>query len=283
MIWEIVKIGWKAWREHKVSGIPFFISGIVSTSVFLLLTLFVVHIISPELPGLILTGAIANVGREYIAQLFERYLENVDLIFSAILAAILLFVIFDAFFRAWGIKVCSDALKCDVKLVEGLWYAKSRYLPFLVYNLLLQSITFAGAIPLYYVIRGIDKTDIHSVVQSAIAFLVWAIVLMIVTSVILFLFTFVPYAIVLDGESVLTSIKKGYRVLRISITETVIFWLLLVLVGMLTWVPFYPLQLLGFVGFVVSHILSIIAAWLIVAPIVTSWWIELYKRKSKML
>ncbi|WP_456467661.1 hypothetical protein [Archaeoglobus sp.] len=37
-------------------------------------------------------------------------MENVDLIFSAILAAILLFVIFDAFFRAWGIKVCSDAL-----------------------------------------------------------------------------------------------------------------------------------------------------------------------------
>ncbi|WP_290597553.1 MULTISPECIES: hypothetical protein [unclassified Archaeoglobus] len=280
MIWETIRAGWEAWRRHKVTGIPFLISGLVSTAIFLSFALFLVFKISPEL---VLSGDMAEVNREYFTRLFERYLENLDLIFYLLLVGSFLFIIFDTLFRAWGIKVCFDALECKVGLLEGFKYAKSRYFPFLIYRLTVDIIVLAGLVPVYFIVKAIKIGDINSLVQSAIAFFLWGVVFLCLISVVFFLFTFIPYAIVLDGESVLSGIKKGLQVLRISIAETIVFWLLVILAGMVVGIPFQPLHYFGISGIVVGYALSAIVGWLTVAPITTAWWVELYKRKSKML
>lgn len=280
MIWEIIRAGWEAWRRHKVTGLPFLISGLVSTAIFLSFALFLVFKISPEL---ILSGDITEVNGEYLTQLFERCLENLDLIFYLLLVGSFLFVIFDTFFRAWGIKVCFDALECKVGLSEGFKYAKSRYFPFLIYRLMVDTVVLAGLVPVYFIVKAIKIGDVNSLVQSAIAFFLWGVVFLCLISVVFFLFTFIPYAIVLDGESVLSGIKKGLRVLRISIAETIVFWLLVILAGMVVGIPFQPLHYFGISGIVMRYAFSAIVGWLTVAPITTAWWVELYKRKSKML
>ncbi|WP_202319596.1 DUF7847 domain-containing protein [Archaeoglobus neptunius] len=283
MIWEIVRKGWYTWKEHKITCIPFFSYGVISSAIFLLLTAFIVYKISPELPELIFTGKIAGISEKYVGNLFTEYMENLDLIFSAIMVGILVYTITETFFKAWWIKVCSDALKCNVRLGDGLKHAKSRYFPFLRFNLLIQSAIFAGAVPLYHILKGVNPNNVHSLVYSALAFFLWMLLLLGLTSLIQFLFTFVPYAIVIDGEGTLSGIRRGYRVLRASVSETVIFWLFVVFTATLVGLPFYPLRFFGLKGVLISYALSAVSGWLIVGPITTLWWIELYKRKSKML
>ncbi len=280
MIGEIIKNGWRSWRNHKVSGIPFFISGIMSSMIFLIAIVSVVHIISPEFFGLAFSGKITE---EYIVGLFKRYLENLNVIFLVAVAAILAFIVVDTFLRAWGIKVCSDSLDCRVNLLEGVKYAKQRFVSFFIFNILVSTIVLATLTPLYFIFRGINWANDEEVVIAVVYSLTYGFIWLALVMAIYFILTFVPYAIVLDREGILGGVKRGFRVLSKSLAETVIMWLVVALAGMAVSIPLYPLKFLGTVGEIASFVLTTLLTWLVVTPITTMWWIDLYRRKAPQL
>ncbi len=280
MIWEIVKEGWNAWKSHKVSGVPFFISGIVSTSIFSGAAILLITLISPELFGVVLSGEFTE---EYLDRLIERYMENSDLIVSVALVAMVLFTVSDTFFRAWGIKVCSDSLSCQVSLSACLKYARSRYLPYLTFSLILLGVNLASLLPLYNFLKGVDWSGEEGIVAAVLFFVVYGLLWLGFVLFITFLVTFVPYAIVLDREGVVGGIRRGFKILSRSLMETIIFWLIVALVGTAVGVPFYPLKFLGTAGEIANFALTSVANWLVAMPITTMWWIGLYRRKASQL
>ncbi len=280
MIWEIVKKGWNSWRNHKVSGIPFFISGVVSSLIFLGTIVSVVYMISPELFELLLSG---DISEEYITELLERYAENFNTIVTVAGVAFILFVIVDTFFRTWGIKLCSSSLECKADLSETLRDARSRFLPFLTFNFMVGGIALAGLVPFYYIFRDVNWASSESVAVAVILSITYGFVWLGLVTVILFLTTFAPYAIVVDGRGVFDGIKRGFKVLSNSLAETVIMWLMVGLAGMAAGIPFYPLRFIGAVGEIASTVLTWIVTWLVISPVVTMWWVELYRRKASQL
>lgn len=281
MIWEIIKKGWNSWRSHKISSVPFFIRGVISTALLIGAVLFVVYTISPEVFEFVQSG---NITEEYVTDLILRYKKNIDFILLVAVAALFLYIISDSFFRVWGIKLCSDSLqKPTVSLRESFRYARSRYPPFVVFSLAIQGAIFTGLIPLYYIFRGIVLEDELSAVSAAALLVAYILIWSLLVVVLIFITTFAPYAIVLGGEGVLGGIRKGFRVLSNSLSETVIMWLFVALAGMALNVPFYFLKFLGPVGVTVNHIITPLLSWLVLWPITTMWWIELYRRKTLQL
>lgn len=86
--------------------------------------------------------------------------------------------------------------------------------------------------------------DSEMIVYYGISFLLWVIVVVLFVAALRFLFVFVPYAIVIDSKGTLVGIKKGVKVLRRNIADTVIMWLLVGLANMAVQISYYVLNLL---------------------------------------
>jgi hypothetical protein len=130
-------------------------------------------------------------------------------------------------------------------------------------------------------ILTVEAKNFVAMFYNAMSFVLWAMVSVVVMAIVQFLLTFAPYAIVIDGNGTLTGIKKGFWVLRRNFSDTVIMWLLVGVAGMALQVPLYPFKLLGVWGVVVGTIAVTLIAWILVMPITTCWWVELYRRGSK--
>ncbi len=94
-----------------------------------------------------------------------------------------------------------------------------------------------------------------------------------------FLFTYVPYAIVIENCGAVEGLRKGLRVLRRSFADTVIVWAIVGLLAFASSLVFFPLQYFGFTGEIVRSVLTALLNWLVVAPFTTFVWIQLYRSK----
>ncbi len=281
MIIEVVKDGAKAWNRHKISCVPFVASGLLSNLVIVLAAVILVAKVSPELPQRIVLG---DFDKEYLADVILKFHENIDLVFSTAVASYLLFVILDTFFRAAGIKICYDSLLCEANLFSALKCAKSRFGRLLAYRLAFSSIVIVLSLPAYFVLKGVDFSSKESILSAFFLFASWLIIFSSILALLIFVFTFVPYAIVLDNLGVVEGFKRGYRVLRKSLPETTVIWLLFSLLQFAaSYLIFYPLSSFGLVAKVFGYVLSSLTSWLIVMPVSTIWWSSLYARVTSKL
>ncbi len=101
---------------------------------------------------------------------------------------------------------------------------------------------------------------------------------MIYLAVVVFVFTFVPYAVIVDDLKAFEGIKKAVRTLRRGIGETMGMWAIVSVLYILYMLPFHPLKTLGEVGEIASTILTSLVGSFVVAPLTSMWWILLYIR-----
>lgn len=288
MRWEVIRAGWEAWRRHPVTAIPFILQGVSVIAASFLIFLGVVYAIIPELPEIILSGKISEKPEEAI-EIFARIAENIELLSLLFILWLLLVTAINTLFKAWWIKLCNDALENVANLQLAFQHAKSRFLPLFVYELIFAIIAAVAFFPIINLAAEIFENldtiskETEMIVYYGISFLLWTILLAILVATLSFLFTFVPYAIVIDGEKTLSGIKKGIKVLRRNIADTVIMWLLVGLAGMAGQAPVHLLKFLGFWGTIIGSTVAVIIGWVVVMPITTCWWVELYKWKSKTI
>ncbi|WP_456329363.1 DUF7847 domain-containing protein [Archaeoglobus sp.] len=289
MKWEVIRAGWEAWRRHPVTAVPFVLQGLSVIAVLLLIFLGVVYAIMPELPGVILSGKISEKPEEIIGEVFSRIAENIELISLLFILWLMLVTAVTTLFKAWWIKLCDNALECVANLQLAFQHAKSRFFPLFVYELIFAIITAVAfypiinlAVEIFENLETISK-ETEMIVYYGISFLLWTVLLAILVATLSFLFTFVPYAIVIDGERTISGIKKGIKVLRRNIADTVIMWLLVGLANMAVQIPYYVLKPLGVWGTITGSIVAVIIGWVVAMPITTCWWVELYKWKSKTI
>jgi len=206
-----------------------------------------VYAIMPELPGIILSGKISEKPKEVI-EIFERIAENIELISLLFILWLVLITAITTFFKAWWIKLCNNALECMANLRSAFQHAKSRFLPLFVYELIFAIITAVAFYPIINLAAEIFENfetigkETEMIVYYGISFLLWTVLLAILLVTLSFLFVFVPYAIVIDGEGTISGIKKGIKVLRRNIADTVIMWLLVGLANMAVQIPYYVLK-----------------------------------------
>lgn len=285
---DILRAGWEAWRRNPVTAVPFVLHGLSVIAVSIATLLSAIYAIMPELPAAILSG---DFGDEAFKQMFGEFLKrclgNIELLGVTFVFGLVIVAALAALFKAWWIKLCYDALEGKAILSTAFHHAKSLFVPLFKFELILTLLIGIAFIPLINL--GLDFfRNIHMLTKEAalyyvISFMIWSAFLGIFAIAIQFLFTFVPYAIVIDLKGTLSGIRRRVMVLRHNLVDTIIMWLLVGLAGMALQVAAYPFRFFGFWGTLAGTLVAVILGWVAVMPITTCWWVELYRRRSKTL
>jgi Cu/Ag efflux pump CusA len=81
------------------------------------MVLTVVYTISPELPEIVLSGKIMDEShKEIIGNIVKKYVSSFDFLIEVFLVWVVVATVLLTVFKAWWIKLCSEALDGDANL-----------------------------------------------------------------------------------------------------------------------------------------------------------------------
>jgi len=218
MISSLLKEGFEVWRRNLRLGIPFLISTtIVFASLFVFALLLVLYI-QPDIVDILASGKSVREAKELV----DKLLRKVDTIVTVALAYIAFASAVDSFFRAVGIRYCDDALSGEAKLTIALSHGRRRWIHFYAANALFLAAIIVPIYPIYWTLRSLPLSSEAEVLTAVIYVLVYFLVWLLYVSVLMLIYTYVPYAIVLDSLSVIPAFKVAFRVLRRRFATTIV-------------------------------------------------------------
>ena len=274
MIGEILREGFKVWRGNVAAGIPFFLGMLSNYVILVLFLLLILGMLDSALnlaPG--------DVSQEYINGIMREVASRWKLLALVGAAAFLIAFSINCFFMAAGIRLCFDAIESRFSLGRAFSYARTKFLSFLAANLVVFAIVMGGflAIVLLPVIPLVKfPLSDERIMAIGLMVILSMLIAIIYLAIVVFVFTFVPYAIIVDNLKAFEGIKKAVRTLRRGIGETIGMWAIVSVLYILYTLPFYPLKALGDVGELTSTILIGLLGSFVVAPLTSMWWILLY-------
>ncbi len=267
MISSLLREGFSIWLRNFRIAVPFLISAILSLIILGLWLIAVLYTVLPALPS--------RIDEEWLNAAINAVMNNLDFIVGSLVASIFVLTCVDSFFRTAGIKLCNDAIDSRASFSIAFSFAKSRW-----YRLLMVTIIFqiAAILPLYPLYKSLYIPKSHEelivlAIYTALYLLVWSVYV----SVLLFLYTYIPYAVVLEDCSIPTAARMGLTALKKALSTTVILWLVVALVAAVIHLPLYLLRLVGSYGAIVQPVASMILT-AFTAPLTTIWWILAYRK-----
>ncbi len=287
MLGEVLKGGFKVWKSNLKLSIPFVLEIVVGGFIT---ALFLVSVIYVALNVNVFdTSVIDKVEHIKPSILKDKGYTIAGLIFGYIVVLTVL----NAFFKSWEIKACSDAIDDDLNLGKSLSYVRLVFKDLLYVSVIVGLLIILCAILIFVVFvypfvqeYGLPSDDGENAVLFVISLLGSLTMFLIALVVIVFVFTYVPYAVVLDKAGVIGGIKKGVRVLKMCIGETFVLYLAIFGFIFVLDIPFTLTRLaLGLdfssgVPYILFECVRQLLVSAVVMPITTLWFVLMYKNVS---
>jgi len=278
---EIIKGGYKTWKNNFILCIPFILGGFLSAIVAGIIMVITFLSLFWPLIETVFTNPASISSSDFFSQLYSIITSNlISIITVFIIIAIIVGLIY-SFFYSGAIGMAKEALLTGkTNLSHMMDYGKRKYLDYFFASIIVGLIALIGVL---FIIPGIlsisseisssgfdfSSQNINAYFPMIIGLLIM-IPYMIIMSII---FALVSYAVVIDDLSAIEGVKKGFRVFRHNKLNVFLIWLI---VGVISF-------LFGLIGLIpiIGGTLSLIVTFLIVTPLTTIWWSKFYITISK--
>lgn len=278
---EIIKDGYKTWKNNLILCIPFILGGLLSAIMAGIILVITFLSLFWPLIKTVFSNPSSIASSEFLSQLYSIITSNlISIIAVFVIIAIIVGLIF-SFFYSGAIGMAKEALLTGkTNLSHMMDYGKRKYLNYFFASIIVGLIFLIGVL---FLIPGIlsvsseigssgfefSSQNINAYFPLIIGFLIM-IPYMVIMSII---FALVSYAVVIDDLSAIEGVKKGFRVFWHNKLSVFIIWLI---VGVISF-------LFGLIGIIpiIGGILSLIVTFLIVVPLTTIWWSKFYLTISK--
>jgi len=278
---EIIKGGYKTWKNNLILCVPFILGGLISAIVAGIIMVITFLALFWPLIEKVFSNPISISSSEFLSQLYSIITSNfISIIAVFVITAIIVGLIF-SFFYSGAIGMAKEALLTGkTNLSHMMDYGKRKYLNFFFANIIVGLIFLIGVL---FLIPGIlsiiseigssgfefSSQNINAYFPLIIGFLIM-IPYMIIMSII---FALVSYAVVIDDLSAIEGVKKAFRVAWHNKIRVFLMCLIVLVIG-------FIFGLIGLIPFI-GGILSFIVTLLIVTPLTTIWWSKFYITISK--
>ncbi len=278
---EIIKDGYKTWKNNLILCIPFILGGLLSAIVAGIILVITFLSLFWPLIETAFSNPSSMASSEFFSQLYSTVTSNlISIVAVSVIIVIIVGLIF-SFFYSGGIGMAKEALLTGKTNLSHMWdYGKKKYLSYFFASVIVGLIFLIGVL---FIIPGIlsvsseigssgfdfSSQNITAYFPLIIGFLIM-VPYMVIMSII---FALVSYAVVIDDLSAIEGVKKGFRVFWSNKISVFVIWLIVLVIGFL----FGLVGLIPFIG----GILSLIVTALIVTPLITIWWSKFYITISK--
>jgi len=278
---EIIKGGYKTWKDNIILCVPFILGGLLSAIIAGIIMVITFLSLFWPLIKTVFSNPSSIASSEFLSQLYSIITSNlISIIAVIIITAIIVGLIF-SFFYSGAIGMAKEVLLTGkTNLSHMMDYGKRKYLDFFFSSVIVGLILLIGVL---FLIPGllsasteiinsgfdISGQNINAYFPLIIGFLIM-IPYVIIISII---FALVSYTVVIDDLSAIEGVKKGFRVFWNNKLSVFLVWLI---VGVISF-------LFGLIGAIpiIGGILSLIVTFLIVTPLTIIWWSKFYLAISK--
>ena len=278
---EIIKGGYKTWKNNFILCIPFIIGGILSAIVAV--TIMAITFLSMFWPLIetVLSNPSSISSSGFYSDLYSIITSNLISIIAVFIIIAIIVGLISSFFYSGAIGMAKEALLTGkTNLSHMMDYGKRKYLNYFFASIIVGLIFLIGVL---FLIPGILSIS-SEIGSSGFTFssqnitayfpLIIGLLIMIPYMVIMsIIFALVSYAVVIDDLSAIEGVKKAFRVFRHNKLNVFLIWLIIGFIGFL-------IGLIGLIP-VIGGMLSLIVTFLIVTPLTTIWWSKFYLTISK--
>jgi len=278
---EIIKGGYKTWKNNFILCVPFILGGLISAIVAGIIMVITFLSLFWSLIETVFSNPSSIASSEFFPQLYSVMTSNLISIIAVFLIIAIIVGLIYSFFYSGAIGMAKEALLTGkTNLSHMMDYGKKKYLDFFFASIIVGLIFLIGVL---FLIPGIlsvsseiassgfefSNQNINAYLPLIIGFLIM-VPYMIIMSVI---FALVSYAVVIDDLSAIEGVKKAFRVFWHNKLNVFLIWLIVGVIGFL----FGLIGLIPFIGGTLSFIVTL----LIVTPLTTVWWSKFYITISK--
>lgn len=278
---EIIKDGYKTWKNNLILCIPFILGGLLSAIMAGIIMVITFLSLFWPLIETVISNPSSISSSEFLSQLYSIITANLISITAVFIITGIIIGLISSFFYSGAIGMAKEALLTGkTNLSHMIDYGKRKYLNYFFASIIVGLIFLIGVL---FLIPGIlsvsseigssrfefSSQNINAYFPLIIGFLIM-IPYMVIMSII---FALVSYAVVIDDLAAIEGVKKAFRVFWHNKISVFLIWLIVLVISIL----------FGLIGLIpiIGGILSLIVTFLIVTPLTTIWWSKFYITVSK--
>jgi len=278
---EIIKDGYKTWKNNLILCIPFILGGLLSAIMAGIIMVITFLSLFWPLIETVISNPSSISSSEFLSQLYSIITANLISIIAVFIITGIIIGLISSFFYSGAIGMAKEAiLTGKTNLSHMIDYGKRKYLNYFFASIIVGLIFLIGVLFLIPGILSVSSEigssgfefsgqNINAYFPLIIGFLIM-VPYMVIMSII---FALVSYAVVIDDLSAIEGVKKAFRVFWHNKISVFLIWLIVLVISIL----------FGLIGLIpiIGGILSLIVTFLIVTPLTTIWWSKFYLTISK--
>jgi uncharacterized membrane protein len=277
----ILNKGFKNWTRNLNICIPF----ILNLGVSLLLSFFFFGLMGVMLlSSKIKSGLdLSTLPAEELYSLFAgAFLENLGAALAGLIAFFLLIMFIEAFFTAGAIGMAKRAAETgDTFFSEMLGFGSKNAIRLFLTIMLIDLMLIAG---LVFVVPGVlaigdlgtllenPEASVRGLGLLGLGILIWVLYLLIIT----LLFSFAPYAVVIDELDPLEAISTSFRYFKENKLDVFLIWVISITLTLINNMVSEFFSSLSSLIVLLTTLLPLF----VLQPLITVWWTRLYLNRK---
>ncbi|NQE45796.1 hypothetical protein C5S31_07265 [ANME-1 cluster archaeon GoMg2] len=253
---SIIIEGFGTWKKNLNICLPFVFSSVL-TFVAAIIVIGSATLLTddPLFVGIHYFTQTAEIPPDIIPQLQLQFLLSM----GAIIIAVLLGLIINAFFIAGAIGMAKEAIeRGKTNLSDMADYGRQKFISLLFANIIVGLIILAGVA---FLIPGM-LSIIPDMTLPKLVMLVYMVLVSI-------MFVLVPFAVVIGNFGAIEGVKKGFKLYRTHKLDVFLLGLIVLLIGLVMGL------VTGFIP-VVGQLINIAVSVFIILPLTVLWWTKFY-------
>ena len=252
---SIIIEGFGTWKKNLNICLPFVFSSVL-TFVAAIIVIGSATLLTddPLFVGIPYFTQTAEIPPDIIPQLQLQFLLSM----GAIIIAVLLGLIINAFFTAGAIGMAKEAIeRGKTNLSDMADYGRQKFISLLFANIIVGLIILAGVA---FLIPGM-----LSIIPETISKLIMLVYMVLVS----IMFVLVPFAVVIGNFGAIEGVKKGFKLYRAHKLDVFLLGLIVLLIGLVMGL------VTGFIP-VIGQLINIAVSVFIILPLTVLWWTKFY-------
>ena len=261
---EIIKGGYKTWKDNLVLCIPFILGAILSAIVAVIIMLITFFSMFWPLIETLISDPTSISSTEFLSEIYTTVTSNLISVIAVFTIISIIVGLIYSFFYAGATGMAKEAIQTGkTNLSHMMDYGKRKYLNYFFANIILGLIMLVGFL---FLIPGIISI-------SSIPLIIGFVIMVPYMLIMSIIFALVGYAIVIDDLPAIEGVKKALSVFRQNKLNLFLVWLIVMFLTFL----------FGLIGVIpiIGGILSVIVTFLIVSPLTVIWWSKFYMTVTK--
>ncbi|RCV63260.1 hypothetical protein C5S53_15025 [Methanophagales archaeon] len=273
---SVIGKGFETWKQNLSICLPFVFSTVLTSVVGIIIIGGAILAAIPSVVPLFTKLDEKCYTPDVIPLLLPHILQSAGIIIIAIIAAIIICMLINAFFSAGAIGMAKEATETGrANIAHMTEYGKRKFISLFVTDVIIGLISFVGLVflvpSILYIIPKLSVLSVlppEEVITTVAVFGLGVLAMIVYTLIISIIFALPRYSVVIDDVGAIQGVKNGFGFFMRNKVAVFLLWLI-------TFVLFIISAAFGAIeniGWLISTIIFVI----VIYPLTTIWWSRLY-------